>query len=348
MKTQIFSIILMGVAIVSNAQTPLQKANVDVETAMKKMRYDFPKEKINGKNGAGYSLRPELLEKPVKKVALITFFVEDVGMSKENEMINMAKAWRSSDALAQTFADKFYEQGFETLKKSFADSDMEILMPSEYLDTPEKKEYYDAMRIRHSILKKQRIGGASASVSSSSSMGLGGGWVQTTTSTISASVNRIRVTPTGTGLKSLFFLNEAPYTKKFHGDPKPMSLPVIGLYDKMQAEHLGLELPKTFDVDAVLAVYVVVNKMHQKKEIYAVRSITGYMWGPNPIQREEGKTGLIYTRGLLYCGARAFYGKGLIFKDEKKYPEFDYSGFENAMGALGKRITHYLTTGKRK
>lgn len=338
----------MGFSIGMNAQTPFQKANADVETSLKKMTYDFPKEKINGKNGAGYSLRPELLEKPVKKVALITFFIEDVGMSKENEMINTAKAWRTSDGLAQVFADKFYEQGMETLKETFKKDGIEILMPNEYLDTQEKKDYYSAMMIRHSILKKQKTTGASASVSSKSSMPLGGGWVQTTTSTMSASVNRIRVTPTGTGLKSLFFLNEAPYTKGYKGDPKPMSLPAIGLYDKNQAEHLGLELPKTFDVDAVLAVYVVVNKMNQKKEIYAVRSITGYMWGPNPIQREEGKTGLIYTRGLMYCGARAFYGKGLIFKDEKKYPEFDYSGFENAMGAIAARMTNYLTTGKRK
>jgi hypothetical protein len=175
MKTKLFTLLFLGFSIGMNAQTPFQKANADVETSLKKMTYDFPKEKINGKNGAGYSLRPELLEKPVKKVALITFFIEDVGMSKENEMINTAKAWRTSDGLAQVFADKFYEQGMETLKETFKKDGIEILMPNEYLDTQEKKDYYSAMMIRHSILKKQKTTGASASVSSKSSMPLGGG-----------------------------------------------------------------------------------------------------------------------------------------------------------------------------
>ena len=54
------------------AQTPFAEKNADVESSLKKIRYDFPKEKINKKNGAGYSLRPELLAKPIKKIALIT------------------------------------------------------------------------------------------------------------------------------------------------------------------------------------------------------------------------------------------------------------------------------------
>jgi hypothetical protein len=128
-----------------------------------------------------------------------------------------------------------------------------------------------------------------------------------------------------------------------------MSMPLIGLYDRQQAEHLGMEMPEMFDGDAVLAVYIVVNKAHQKKERYTVRSITDYMWGPNTFQHAKGKDrGLIYTRGIIYCGARAFYGKGLYIKHDKKYPTLDYTGIENAMAAMTARMNNYLTTGKRK
>src|SRR5690606_399589 len=189
--------------------------------------------------------------------------------------------------------------------------------------------------------------GASAAVTKSSSTSIGGGWAVTTTQTISASVTRIKVTPENNDYKVLFFLNEAPYTKGFAGDPLPMSMPTIGLYDKKQANSLGYELCNKLEVDAVLAVYIVVNKLKKNKEIYAIRSVSGYMWGPNPIQREEGDDkGLIYTRGIFYCGARMFAGKGLIFKDEKKYPTPDFTGFDNAMAAMGNRMTHYLKTGK--
>lgn len=336
------------------AQTPFAEKNESVEASLKKVKYDFPKEKINKKNGAGYSLRPELLENPIKKIALVTYFIEDVGMSKENEMVNIAKAWRTSDGLAQIISNNFYDSSIAVLKSNFGASGMELLTPDEFLNTDEKKEYYKTMRIRHSILKKEKTMGASASVSSKSSMPLGGGWVQTSTTTKSASVTRIRVTPQGKGYKPLFFLNESPYTKNYKGDPKPMSLPAIGLYDKKQAQHLGVEMTDKFDVDAVLAVlavlavYIVINKMHKKKEIYAVRSITGYMWGANPIQREEGKKGVLYCRGLMFCGARAFYGKGLIIQHPKKHPEMSFEGTNNAMKAIAYRMTNYLTTGKRK
>ena len=340
---------LFGLMYVVEAQTPFADANKDVQTSMKKMTYDFPKEIINGKNGAGYSLRTTLLEKPVEKVALVTFFLEDVGMSSESEMLNIAKAWRTSDDLAQEFVNNFYDKGIGALKESFKAGGIDLLLPGEYLDTSEKKEFYENYKVEHTPFKKEKTKGASASVSSKSKMDLGGGWVQTTTRTKSASVTRIKVVPENEEYKVLFFINESPYTKGYKGDPKPMSFPAIGLYDKKQANSMGLDLCKQLGVDAVLGVYMVINKMSQKKEEYAVRSISGYMWGPNPIQREEGKKGgLIYTRGIFYCGARAFYSSGLTIKDEKKYPTVDYSGIDNALAALGTRMTNYLSTGKRK
>lgn len=344
-----FCLLFIASPVLLLGQTPFASANASAEVAMKKMKYDFPKELINSKNGGGYSLRTELLDNKVEKVALVTFFLEDVGMSSESEMLNLANAWRTSDALAQSFANSFYQKGISSLQSSFKEGGIDLLLPEQYLNTPEKKAYYSNYTVEHMPLKKEKTKGASASVSQTSSTNLGGGWVSTSTKTISASVNRIKVVPEGTDYKVLFFLNEAPYTKGFKGDPLPMSMPTIGLYDKKQANSMGFDLCKKLEVDAVLAVYIVINKMKKNKEIYAVRSISGYMWGPNPIQREEGKDkGLIYTKGIFYCGARAFYGSGLIFKDEKKYPTPDFTGIDQALAAMGKRITHYLNTGKRK
>lgn len=323
------------------SQTPFAKKNASVDDAIKTMKYDFPRETLN-KKGSGYSLKPALLEKPVKKIALVTFFVEDVGMSSENEIINIANAWRTDDELAQEFANQFYANGIDALVSTFNEKGVTLLLPKDYLVSDDLKSFFKDYKVEHSILKKERKGGASASVRSSTDFGH-----MKISRTKAASVDRIKVAPEDSGFKPLFFINEPAYTKGYKGDPKPMSYPAIGLYDQKQATSLGYDLANKLGVDAVLGIYIVVNKMKKRKDIYAVRSISGYLWGPNPVQRDNDK-GLLYTRGIFYCGTRAFFNKPLVIKDEKKFTTVSYDGIDNSMAAMADRITHYLETGKRR
>jgi hypothetical protein len=337
-----FTIVLfIAATCVLFSQTPFAKTNATLESALKSMKYDFPKETLN-KKGGGYSLKPALLAKPVEKIALVSFFVEDVGMSSESEMLNMANAWRTSDDLAQEFSNQLYAKGIDALVQSFKDKGIDLLLANQFLDTKEKKGYYDMYEVEHTIIKKEKKGGASASVSSSTDYGH-----MTVTRTKTASVDRIKVSPEESGLKPLFLKNESAYTKGYTGDPKPMSFPAIGLYDKKQARSLGFDLANKLEVDAVLVIYIVINKMKKNKEIYAIRSISGYLFGPNPIQREDDK-GAIYSRGVFYGGARAFYNKPQTIQDEKDFTTVSYDGIDNSLAAMAVRLSHYLQAGSRK
>jgi hypothetical protein len=64
---------------------------------------------------------------------------------------------------------------------------------------------------------------------------------------------------------------------------------------------LGFDLAKKLEVDAILVVWILSFKTEKSKENYGVRAISGYMFGPNPIQRPEGEDEtLSYARGIFY------------------------------------------------
>ena len=63
-----------------------------------------------------------------KKIALVTFNLTDLG--------------NKSSSKANLIASKMYDQVISDLKKKFAENGAELLVPSEYLDTPEKRLFY--------------------------------------------------------------------------------------------------------------------------------------------------------------------------------------------------------------
>ena len=340
---KILVITCLAIVTSSYAQAPFSKATASTSLTDKLVKYDFPKETI-GKNGGGYSLAPDQLASPVKKVALVTFFLEDVGMSSDSEMLNFANVWRTSDELAQTHVNGFYKQGIESLIGSFKENGIDLLLPDQYLDTPEKKEYFKNYEVEHTPIKNEKTVGARAGYSSSRDLG-----AMTYTTTVTKTVDRIKITPSDQEMKPLFFINEPGFSKSYKGAPLAMTFQTIGLYDRKQATSLGFDLVNELGVDAVLAVYIVTNKMSRKKEEYGIRAVSAYMWGPNPVQREdeEGK-GLIYSRGIFYGGTRVFFNNPILFQDEKVSPQPSYAGFENIMTSTGNKLARYLINGSRK
>ena len=75
-KRSLLSLLLIySTLFTASAQTPLAKAFSSANDASGEFKNDFPTPKVN-KKGSGYSVNPELLAKPVKKVALVSFFMK--------------------------------------------------------------------------------------------------------------------------------------------------------------------------------------------------------------------------------------------------------------------------------
>ena len=322
----------------SKAQTPLFKVLADLEEVEKKTSYDFPKEKI-GDNGGGYSLDPSMLAKPVQKIALLTFFLEDPGTALNGSL------WRATDELGQKFIDGFYNQGIDPLVQKFKAEGIDLLLPNQYLDSPEKKEFYKNYIVEHTSLKKEKTETTAKHKTKNADNEF------VAFGNKSSTVERLKVTATASEMKPLFLINEDVNINGVDAPPLMMTSSGI-LTDKKMMTSLGFDMAQKLGVDAVLCIWVVSMKPSGSYELYGLQAISGYLFGPNPIQREDGDDkGLTYARGLFYGGTRATFKEVLIFQsiDKKKKPEEpNYTGFENAMTAMAGKLSAYLKTGKRK
>lgn len=322
----------------SQAQTPLFKVLADVEGVEKNTNYDFPKEKI-GANGGGYSLDPTMLTKPVQKIALVTFFLEDPGTALNGSL------WRATDELGQKFIDGFYKQGIDPLVQKFKSEGIDLLLPNQFLDSPEKKEFYKNFVVEHTSLKKEKTESSAKHRTKDADNEF------VAFGTKSSTVERLKVTASSSEMKPLFLINEGVNINGV--DAPPLMMTSSGLLtDKKMMTSLGFDMAQQLGVDAVLCIWVVSMKPSGSYELYGLQAISGYLFGPNPIQREDGDDkGLTYARGLFYCGTRATFKEVLIFQsmDKKKKPEEpNYTGFENAMTVMAGKMSAYLKTGKRK
>jgi hypothetical protein len=311
---------------VSLAQNLLFKEFADLDQVKKLMRYDFPPEDLN-KNGNGYSINPAFLAKPVQKIALVTFYLQDPGT------LNASAPYRVTDETGQKFIDGFYNQGVDALVQQFKAEGIELLLPNQFLDSPEKKEFYKTYEVEHtSVMKEKTLTEAMYNGKTSS-------------------IERLKITASNSGMKPLFLFNETFFAKDLTPAPEMMTSSGI-LTDKKMTTSLGFDLAQKLNVDAVLCVWVVSYKTSPNFEHYGLGAISGYMFGPNPIQKEAGDDKAVaYARGLFYCGTRAAFKDLMIYQniDKKRKPEApNYAGFENAMTAMASKMSAYLKTGKRK
>lgn len=122
----------------------------------KKARYDVNRATIN-KNGKGFTVDFDKLAALPKRVALVSFYTDDPGLTKKRGTATTGKTFTTTntgEVAAKSYADFFYQGSITELKKSFADNGMTLMVPSEYLTSEDKRSYYNSFVAAHSTLNK--------------------------------------------------------------------------------------------------------------------------------------------------------------------------------------------------
>ena len=312
----------------NNDPTEFAKETADTEKI--KVKFDFPREGRSS-NGSGYSANMELLNPKPKRVALISYYLYDPGKGKttggaQSSMVT-ASVWRTSDAMGQLQVDGFYDKSIDALKKSFKDNGIDLLTPSEFLDTDEKIDYYfnfsqeSAKKEKTSITKRNATGGFISEIAS-------------------ATVSTLKVSPYGKGYRQFFVANEGD-------DESQLSNFQSGIFssNRKLTSSLGNELAKGLGVDAVVVVYICTRKPKQTKDDYGVNAVVTMMLGPNP-GRDAGSDPEAKNLGQFFCGTRTYYSSPVIFKDAKGVFG-QYDGMANVLSAHAAKMSKYIN-GKEK
>ncbi|NNF02721.1 MAG: hypothetical protein HKN22_08550 [Bacteroidia bacterium] len=90
------------------------------------------------------TLKPEHI-KPLKKVGIISIYIADYSevKSSSNAYMTVTTYKNLSKAGANKMVDVFYASGLVSMRNSFKEKGIELLIPSEFANTPEKKSIYN-------------------------------------------------------------------------------------------------------------------------------------------------------------------------------------------------------------
>jgi len=154
MKKIIIASLLLAGYLTGFAQSELPKFAPNPDKV--KVVLDMPLEGRKYKNGTGHSLNPKLLSEMPKKVALVSFYSFDPGMTKVVRWKTQSSGYyyntitthtkttkRSAKGGSGQLAVGYFLQSIDALKEGFSEFGMELLLPEEYLDTEAKATYYE-------------------------------------------------------------------------------------------------------------------------------------------------------------------------------------------------------------
>jgi ankyrin repeat protein len=306
---------------VTNVKTPFAEK---AEGGDFKTRFDFPREGRNA-NGGGYSANMDLLNPKPKKVALISYYLYDPGSGKTSGSTfagsATATAWRTSDFTGQSQIDGFYTKSIDALKASFKKNGIDLLTPTEFLDSQEKQEFYYGFNQESAKNEKTdfSIRGKLGTV---------------------ATLEALKVSPSGKGYRAFMIANEnadESQLENFNGG--------IFTANRKLTSSLGYELCKGLGVDAVVVVYICTRKTSVNKDDYGVNAVVTMMLGPNPGKAEDTDPDA-KNLGQFYCGTRTFFDKPAVFKVDKGIFS-QYDGMANILSAHAEKISNYVN-GKEK
>lgn len=277
---------------------------------------------MNGDNDgreSGSGLTPYLkkLGKPPARVALVSFYVWDVGntKSKTYRFINSEYTYRVSNTRSfnvgttelSVLATELHDAAVPALKQSFAAVGMQLLTPAEFADTPAKKQAYDSY--------KWEAGGFTNLMKSL--QGKGG-------------LEWSRGTPDGYKLIEMFTRGSK--------DMNDYEFALNGIGVGKFGVSVGYDLARALEVDAVVIMYGVVQA--EKNSINMLG--TGlYMFGPNPIP-ESGQS--MYYSGHQYSGLYLKLKEIPLIQLDKqdKVVAEDLKGFGPVAGAMGARMAAHI------
>jgi len=344
MKRTVLVTLALIIGVFSYSQSELPKYASSKDAVLKKVKLDMPLEGRKYKNGTGYSLNPRLLSEMPKKVALVSFYSFDPGMTKTQiwsvlygsttyggTLVTTTKITkRNSVGSSGELALGFYMQSISSMIEGFSSFGMDLLLPEEYLDSPEKTEHYNNFKVERAKFNE---------------------WVSNM-----GSGKHDEIYGYLEGYNVIDVVNE-PYQNyeksggrfitRSKGKVDDNQVWVMDKCGKM-VESLG-GLCAKLEVDAIVVVYFTIFSPKENK--VKLQNVNMHMFGPNPTPLPEGKTKKFnYFNGKFYCGTR-INPEILIWNKTKKDPDsenLNFTGFEYVMQAMTEKMGTYLKEGIEK
>lgn len=325
------TIVLVFAFSASMAQSKLAaeiKSPADVKVLM-----DFPKEGRNAKNGKGFSANIGLLPNGVKRVGLVSFFAFDPGTTRtwttsSPSTVTTYIQKRSTGGIAAEIAYGALVTSLEPMTATFKNHGIQLLLPNEFLDTDEKKKFYESFQVKREKFAKFL-----------DNIGSGGH-------------NMMYGYPDPFRVIDIVGEPFDNYAKKGLIITKSGKIPdnQIFLFDKdtKLTESIGYELCTALGLDAVIITYMTVFVPGNDK--IQLQNIRMVMFGPNPVMPEgESKHGVIpHVKGLFYVGVSA-NPEELIYNKSKKDPSTDalnFAGFDHIFVAMANKVGGYIKEAK--
>lgn len=299
-----------------------------------KAKYDFNRQKIR-ESGRGFCVDMTALGKMPKRVALVSFYVDDPGLTKTSGTAQTGKTWSTTNTgsdNAKSFANEFYNVSADAIKTTFAKYGISILTPAEFLTDDDKKQAYNDFVVKHTDLNK--LGAKIGKFFKNSA----------------ANGTVIEVDEPASGFRLIKVDKSQPVDAK---KKAVAATNLNGSMDSQMIESVGYDLAKSLEVDAILVVYnVQLADTKWSKTRFYLAAANMQMFGPNPTPLKEGKKdNMFYSKGLFYCGTRMAFKKSLQInpkiKDEAKKAENDKNNdvaYKNIMTGCANKLGSYLQT----
>lgn len=332
MKKQ-FPIIVFAILLAA-CSPPKLSSLAKKESLEGKAKLDFNRSKIR-ENGKGFSVDMKYLNALPKKIALVSVYVDDPGITKVSGTNSTGKSYTTTNTgsgAASAYATEFLTNGgLESLKTTFKKYDIEILTPTEFLTDEDKKQYYNDFVVQNTKLNE--IG---AKIGAFFKAGANAG-------------TTIETDEPANGYK-LLKVNKREYIDNKHGN-KVAVQNLDGSLNSMMMESMGYDLCKNLGVDAVLVVYNTQScDKKWSRDRHWMNAVSMYMFAPNPLPLKEGKKdNMFYSKGLFYCGTRIAFKKALVIdpkiKDEalKAQNEKDnYVAYAKLITGLADKMGNYF------
>lgn len=335
MKTKLLILGFFVFSLGMNAQNELPEKFKDETSIIKKTKLNFPKEGRKSKSGGGYSVSLKLLKEAPKKVALVSFFTFDPGLTKSysfsssTSTTTVTKKLGSSKGGAAALVDEIYYASVDKLVEKFKSYGMELLLPDQFLNTEEKKTYYNNYKVEHDKFDSfmKNIGSNDHNV------------------LFAYPYNYIPMDvvyePFHNYSKS-GILSTMDYKRKV-SDSQTM----LFLKDEKMQNSVGYDLATNLGVDAVLIVYLTIYCPKDTRVV--MQNANMILMGPNPIQPkgDENKP-MFYRKGQFYCATR-FQPDITIWNVSKKDPstkELNSKGFDYMFTGMATVIGKYISQQK--
>ena len=337
MKSKLVSIVA-GTALILAACSSAKLADLSTKTNLqKKAKYDFNRNKIK-ESGRGFAIDMKKLGKMPQRVALVSFYLDDPGITKVTGTNATGKNFNTTNtgsAQGSVYANSFYNAGLDTLRNVFKKYDMELLTPDQFLTDDDKKDFYNEFVVKHTTTSKM-MDGLKKWAKNAGNYG-----------------TTLELDQPADGF-ALVKVN-----KRDFGDEKKKTVELNnlnGTNDAQMIESVGYDLCKNLGVDAVVIVYnshLAGNKWGKPR--FYLSAVNMQMFGPNPLQLQEGKKdNMFYSKGLFYCGLRMRFKEGLLINpkvskkatDEEKsaLEKATYQGYKNALASTADKMGNYLKT----